>query len=292
MKLNPTFAMVVLSGGQDSTTCLGWALNNFDRVACVTFDYGQRHVIELEASKKVVEFFETQIGCSIPHEIVKIGADTFAGTSPLTNRDEQLELYRDHDSMEAIIGDRVEKTFVPMRNAVFLMLAANRAVVAGAGALVTGVCEADNANYPDCREDFIRAAEDAINTALGLDHRNGDQELEIYTPLMHLSKELSIKLALNLPFTYDALAYSHTAYDGKYPPTGSDHASVLRAHGFEQAGVPDPLVLRAYREGLMDLPRTKNYDATAGLEAKADAREQDAREARSEVDLFKHRGVH
>lgn len=258
-QINSNHAMVVLSGGQDSTTCLGWALQNYERVECVSFNYGQRHAIELKAARAVVEHFREKTGKGIPHEIVLLGSHAFAGTSPLTSGTAELETYEDHDQMEAIIGDRVEKTFVPMRNAVFLMLAANRAVVAGCGVLVTGVCQADNANYPDCRDVFIRSAEDTINLALGLD-KSAYDHFRIATPLMNMSKAESINFALDLPHTYAALAYSHTAYDGKYPPNGKDHASVLRAHGFEEAGVPDPLVLRAVADELMDLPETDNYE--------------------------------
>lgn len=262
MKLNPKHAMVVLSGGQDSTTCLGWALDNFDCVHCITFDYGQTHAIELEASRRVVEHFERTLDVAfkptIPHTIVTLGP-VLKSTSPLVNRQEQLETYTDHASMEAIIGDRVEKTFVPLRNPLFLTIAANHAVEAGCGVLVTGVCQADNANYPDCTQAFIDRMQLMINEALGNSDISTPVLLKIETPLMNLSKAESIKLALTLPFTYDALAYSHTAYDGKYPPTGSDHASILRAHGFAEAGVPDPLVLRAWSEGLMDLPATANY---------------------------------
>lgn len=253
MKLDPTFATVVFSGGQDSTTCLGWALSRYAKVQCVSINYGQKHAIELEAAARVIKFFEDATDRKIPHEIIELGP-IFAGISPLTNSNEQLELYDNHDEMEQIIGDRVEKTFVPMRNAVFLMLAANRAVVAGSAQLVTGVCQADNANYPDCRADFLQAAVETISEALDV------KDFGIQAPLLYKTKAESIEWALTLPHTYDALAFSHTAYNGEYPPTGKDHASVLRAHGFEQAGVPDPLVLRAHAEGLMELPGTANYD--------------------------------
>jgi 7-cyano-7-deazaguanine synthase len=256
MQLLHNNAMVVLSGGQDSTTCLGWALHEFPFVECVSFDYGQRHAAELEAARNVVSFFEDKYSRPIPHEVVYLGDRVFAGSSPLTNPREMLELYRDHSEMAAIIGDRVEKTFVPMRNAVFLTLASNRAVVRHCGVLVTGVCQEDNANYPDCRAVFIEALGRATNLALGLNDSDG---LKIVTPLMNLSKADTVLLAVNLPYTYDALAYTMTAYDGLYPPTGHDHASVLRAYGFEQAGWPDPLVLRAWREDKMSLPQTDNY---------------------------------
>lgn len=261
MRLNRKACMVILSGGQDSTLCLGIALQEFETVHAVTFDYGQRHCIEIEAAEQVVYHYRTKTGREINHELVKLGSDVLLGTSPLINPDEDLEFYDDFEQMDKIIGDRVEKTFVPMRNALFLTLAANRAIVAGAGNLMTGVCQADNANYPDCREVFVITMEYAITRALGIP----ENDFEIWTPLMDLSKAESIRLALMTPHAYEALKWSHTAYDGKYPPTSKDHASVLRAHGFEQAGVPDPLVVRAWQEGLMPLPETQNYQIIKGL---------------------------
>lgn len=253
--------LVVLSGGQDSTTCLFWAKKYFGDVHAVTFDYAQRHRREIQAARDVA-----RIAGVVSHEVVTLGP-VLNGTSPLTNTSESLELYKDHDSMAAIIGDRVEKTFVPMRNALFLTLAANRAVCLGVKHIVTGVCQADNANYPDCRASFITAQEGAINEALGQDG------ICIHAPLMDLDKAASIALADSLgddPHMHNnighalstaflALAFSHTAYDGQYPPVGKDHATILRAYGFEQAGAPDPLVLRACREGLMSVPPTANY---------------------------------
>lgn len=252
-------ATVVFSGGQDSTTCLGWALKYFSEVACITFHYGQKHDIEIEAAARVIAFFEDKTGRKIPHETMHLPSDTFLSTSPLVNRKEQLEVYDNHDQMESVIGNRVEKTFVPMRNAVFLMLAANRAVANGHASIVTGVCEADNANYPDCRWKFITSTEVAINNALGLDPYGVRDRMQILTPLMRRTKSDTVTFALQLHHTYAALAYSHTAYDGTYPPVSKDHASVLRAHGFEEADTPDPLVLRAVCEGLMELPDTSNY---------------------------------
>lgn len=246
-------ALVILSGGQDSTTCLFWALEHFDEVHCITFNYGQRHVLEIQSAVLVAQM----AGCGERHEIVTLG-DILVSSSPLTSANE-LERYTDAEQMDAVIGDRRETTFVPMRNALFLTLAANRAEALGIDYIVTGVCAMDNANYDDCRQVFIDATAKYINTALGHDHR-GTQPIRIATPLMELTKAQTCELATTLPGCWDALAFTHTSYDGQYPPTDMNHANVLRADGFAQAGLPDPLVVRAWREGLMDLPTTDNYD--------------------------------
>jgi 7-cyano-7-deazaguanine synthase len=242
-----TKALVVLSGGQDSTTCLFWAKEHYDEVHAITFDYGQRHSLEIEAALKVGEMAGVR-----SHRVVELGP-ILESASPLTS-DNELEQYDDFKTMDEIIGNRVEKTFVPMRNTLFLTLAANRAIALGIDTVVTGVCQEDNANYPDCREDFIQALEVAFCESLGT------LDFHIKAPLMFLSKADTVNLAATLAGCYDALAYSHTSYDGKYPPTDMNHANVLRAHGFEEAGMPDPLVVRAWQEGLMDLPETENYN--------------------------------
>lgn len=269
--LNPKKALVVLSGGQDSTTCLVWALAQGFQVSAVTFDYNQRHAREIQAAKDVAKL------CGVvDHEIITLGP-ILKGTSPLTNEAEALETYQDFKSMDAIIGDRVEKTFVPMRNALFLTIAANRAVVAGADMLVTGVCQADNANYPDCREKFIKQQGKAINYALGNDCIRSEDRfgrwMWIQAPLMNMSKAESLHELMALGHSAEPLgsgqralallAFSHTAYDGRYPPVGNDHASVLRAEGFLQADLPDPLILRAVNADLMPMPETGNYGHTA-----------------------------
>lgn len=245
-------ALVVLSGGQDSTTCLFWALQHYGResVSAITFDYHQRHYREIQSAQRV------RMIAGIPqerHEVVRVGP-LLVSTSPLTDATQQLEQYESHEEMEKIIGSRVEKTFVPMRNAFFLTLAANRAAAQGITDIVTGVCEADNANYPDCRQEYIDSQIHTINKALGT------TDMTIMTPLMYMTKAESVKLALNIPGAYTALAYSHTAYDGSYPPSGKDHATVLRAHGFAEANIPDPLIIRAHREFQMVLPNSANYE--------------------------------
>lgn len=255
-------ALVVLSGGQDSTTALFWAclLWGKHNVTALTFDYGQTHRIEIESARKVAQMADVSWGLL---EVPGI----LASTSPLTNPNSELERYENAEQMDAIIGDRREKTFVPMRNALFLTLAANQAEAASITNIVVGVCQMDNANYDDCRAVFLDATTHYINTALGHDHR-GTPAINVHAPLLMLSKCETVKLAHELPGCWEAMAYTHTSYDGKYPPTDMNHANVLRADGFAKAGLPDPLVLRAHAEGLMPLPGTCNYNiarSTRGL---------------------------
>jgi 7-cyano-7-deazaguanine synthase len=163
--------LVVLSGGQDSTTCLFWAkqqLREYEATTghpcelhAITFDYGQRHLIELRAAMHVAEL----AGCK-SHEVIAV-PNCLKSTSPLTSGNE-LERYESHAQMEQVIGNRVELTFVPMRNTLFLTIAANRAVALGCKDIVTGVCQEDNANYPDCREFYIFVLQQAFNESLGL----------------------------------------------------------------------------------------------------------------------------
>ena len=195
----------------------------------------------------------TKFAYDFEHEIVDIGP-ILQGTSPLVS-DADLDEYADHSQLPG----GIEKTFVPMRNQMFLTLAANHAYVRGINVLVTGVCQEDSGGYPDCRQEFIAALELACNLGTFTDEEGTSGPLAIETPLMNLTKEGSVHLAYSMPTCWAALALTHTAYDGKYPPTSHDHANLLRAKGFEEAGRPDPLVLRAVREGLMPLPATANY---------------------------------
>jgi len=240
-----TSALVILSGGQDSTTTLFWAKHKFDTVHAVTFNYGQRHRREIGAARDVAAL----AGAS--HTVIDC-ADVLVSSSPLTSS-APLEEYTDFAQMDKVIGKRIELTFVPMRNMFFFTVAINRAAALRCRDVVTGICQEDNANYPDCRETFRAAFQYAANEALDT------RDFIVHAPLMYLSKAETCKMAHLMPDCWEALAWTHTSYDGEYPPIGKNHANVLRAHGFEEAGLPDPLVLRAVREGLMQLPTTPNY---------------------------------
>jgi 7-cyano-7-deazaguanine synthase len=243
--------LVVLSGGQDSTTCLFLAKELATEVHAVTYNYGQRHKRELDAARQVAE-----LAGVASHEVVDIGP-ILQGTSPLVS-DNELEQYKD---MHSLPGG-LEKTFVPGRNMLFLTLAANHAYARGITHIMTGVCDEDYGGYPDCRQEFINRCESAIREGFGYDDNDPfKQNFTIMTPLMRMSKAATVEMAYQLGNgCWHALGYTHTAYDGAYPPVGNDHATLLRAKGFLEAGRPDPLVLRAFREGLMGLPKTPNYN--------------------------------
>lgn len=241
-----TKCLVVLSGGQDSTTCLFYAIKHFgvENVRAINFNYGQRHMIECGAAKIVAGL----AGIAERHyERIEIGP-LLKGTSPLINEAAPLEQYADHQSLPG----GLEKTFVPARNQLFLTIAANRAYIWDCDVIVVGVSKDDAEGYPDCRQPFIHAMEASISRGL-------DRNMRISTPLIHIGKAETVRLALTLPGCYFALAYSHTAYDGAYPPVGKDHATLLRAKGFEEADIPDPLIMRAALAGLMQLPLSQNY---------------------------------
>lgn len=247
-------AVVVLSGGQDSTTCLFYAVRQGYEVHAITFDYGQRHSREIESAKIVAGMANVA-----SHEILELPYTVLKGTSPLVNRTSDLEQYPDHQSLPG----GLEKTFVPMRNQLFLTIAANRAYVLGTNVLFTGVCQEDFGGYPDCRQQFVDLFAEASTEGTFTGEQDVPFGLQVQTPLMDLTKADSVHLALKLPGCYAALAYTHTSYDGAYPPTGHDHATLLRAKGFEEANVPDPLVVRASAEGLMPLPPSANYNNSA-----------------------------
>ena len=223
MDLDTRAAVVVLSGGQDSTTCLAWALRRFDRVAAITFDYGQRHRVELEAAAAVARAAGID-----EHRVVRVSSLAELGGNALAG---------DHQAVIATSErDGLPTTFVPGRNLVFLTLAAAWAYQLGCAELVTGVCQTDFSGYPDCREATMAALQVALRAGM-------DAPFTIHTPLMHLDKAGSVRLAQELD-ALPLLAYSHTCYQGAVPPCGACPACELRARGFAAAGIPDPLLLR------------------------------------------------
>ncbi|MFM6836852.1 MAG: 7-cyano-7-deazaguanine synthase QueC [Dolichospermum sp.] len=221
-------ALVVLSGGQDSTTCAVIARNQFDSVFGITFNYGQRHLTEVQSAIKIAQKLDISL------EILDLGDSILKGTSPLISNS-KLGQYESADELPT----EVEPTFVPARNILFLTLAANRAAVLGINDLFTGVCQADFAGYWDCRQVFIDKLQDALNEGI-----YGEDRLKIHTPLMDLTKSESVKLAYNILGEQrfnDIFELTHTCYAGVKGGCGKCHACVLRDKGFNESGIVDPI---------------------------------------------------
>lgn len=176
--------MVLFSGGQDSTTCLAWALDRFDNVETIGFDYGQRHAIELEVRKTALGSLRRDF----PDWGQKLGEDHLLDLSVLGEISETALTRSGEISMQA---NGLPNTFVPGRNLMFLTFAAALAYRRGAKHLVTGVCETDYSGYPDCRDDTVKALQVALN--LGMQSR-----FVIHTPLMWIDKAATWAMADDL----------------------------------------------------------------------------------------------
>ncbi|RTZ14524.1 7-cyano-7-deazaguanine synthase QueC [Vibrio aquaticus] len=174
-------AVVVFSGGQDSTTCLVQALKEFDEVHAITFDYGQRHKLEIEVAQSLAK----ELGVAA-HKVMDVGLLNELAISSLTRDDIPVS----HELQE----NGLPNSFVPGRNILFLTLAGIYAYQIGATAVITGVCETDFSGYPDCRNDFVKAMNNAMVQGM-------DRDFEIQTPLMWLDKAETWALADQ----YDAL---------------------------------------------------------------------------------------
>ena len=223
-------ALVLFSGGQDSTTCLAQALTRYERVETVAFDYGQRHHVELQARLKVLEALRQQFPAWVP----RMGEDHLLDLAVLGQVSE-TSLTRDMAFKMESSG--LPNTFVPGRNLLFLTLAAALAYRRGLDVLVTGVCETDYSGYPDCRDDTMKAMQLALS--LGMDKR-----LLIETPLMWLDKAQTWTLAESLggEALVDVIVeHSHSCYlgDRKHRHAwgwgcGSCPACELRARGWQR----------------------------------------------------------
>jgi len=187
-------AVVLFSGGQDSTTCLGLALDLFDEVVAISFNYGQQHSIEIKRAKAITDKL------MVRHIIVDTSILESIGDSALfksTTRSVE-------DNRK---GTELPDSYVPNRNAFFLTVAHAYAQKLGFGTIVTGVCETDYSGYPDCRQDFIDAIQKSLNLGSGA-------KILIHTPLMKLNKAQTFKLAEDIGVLDLVLNYSHTCYNG------------------------------------------------------------------------------
>ena len=182
--MNIKKALVLFSGGQDSATCLAWALKNFDSVETIGFDYGQRHRIELDVRKE----FIAGIHQLFPYWSAKLGEDTIVDMAGLT------EIGKSSLTEDVVIqmdSDGLPNTFVPGRNILFFTYAAALAYRRGCKYLVGGMCETDYSGYPDCRDDTLKALQATLN--LGMNTR-----LVVHTPLMWIDKAETWSMARHL----------------------------------------------------------------------------------------------
>ena len=229
MHPQPDSALVLFSGGQDSTTCLAWALDRFERVETIGFDYGQRHRIELDVRSVVLD----RIRSDFTAWGGRLGEDHMIDLSSL-GQISDTALTRDVDV--AMQANGLPNTFVPGRNILFLGYAAAIAYRRGLKHLVTGVCETDFSGYPDCRDDTIKAMQLTLN--LGMATR-----FVIHTPLMWIDKAQTWALAEQLggaPFVDLVCDETHTCYNGdrthRHPwgyGCGACPACEIRANGWE-----------------------------------------------------------
>jgi 7-cyano-7-deazaguanine synthase len=222
-------ALVLFSGGQDSTACLAWALENYTHVETLGFDYGQRHAIELTQRLIVLD----KLRADFPHWSAKLGDDHLLDLSILG---QVSETALTRDTQIAMGESGLPNTFVPGRNLIFLTFAAALAYRRGIAALVGGMCETDYSGYPDCRRDTL----DGLETTLCL---GMDAKFKIETPLMYLDKSQTWALAQSLGG--DALVAltvedTHTCYNGDRSHRqawgygcGICPACELRANGFQ-----------------------------------------------------------
>jgi 7-cyano-7-deazaguanine synthase len=219
-------ALVLFSGGQDSTTCLFWALHHFADVRALGFDYGQKHAVELDQARAIADAVD------VPFAVLDV-TGSLEG-SALTEHDKDVSAAHEKD-------EDLPASFVPGRNALFLSLAASHAYNHDICDLVGGMCQTDYSGYPDCRRVFVDSMETSLSLAL-------DADLRIHTPLMYRTKAETWKLAADLGTVagQDVLetvrVHSHTDYNGDRSQLNEwgygkldNPASKLRAKGFQEA---------------------------------------------------------
>ena len=220
-------ALILLSGGQDSTTSLYWALVSkaFSEVEALIFNYEQRHKIEIKSAMEIAEL------AKIPYQIFDTDILKRIGDSALIGDGNISSKHR---------NGNLPASFVPGRNILFLTIAAMIAYKKGIHHIIIGVSQEDSSGYPDCRKETIRAMQEALFEGMAWD-------FEIHAPFMFFTKKEEVILGNTFPGCMEALAFSHTCYEGKFPPCGKCPACVLRAKGFKEAGIEDPLIERVKR---------------------------------------------
>ena len=222
-------AIILLSGGLDSAVCAWWAKDQGYDIHALSFSYGQRHSLELDLAARLAE----KAG-AMSHRVVNIDLGGFGG-STLTTTDEAVP---QGDINAPVDSSQIPSTYVPMRNMVFLSIAASMAEAYAARTLIAGMNAVDYSGYPDCRPPFV----DAVATACNLGSKivaEGGPELSIETPLMTMDKPAIITLGrkLGVPFALTNSCYDPTASGA---PCGTCDSCRIRHQAFKQCQIPDP----------------------------------------------------
>ncbi|WP_199621080.1 7-cyano-7-deazaguanine synthase QueC [Paenibacillus alkalitolerans] len=227
-------AVVILSGGLDSTTCMGFAKEAGYDIYPITFDYGQRHRIEINNARAVARFY----GVSGQHKIIDLPFLREFGASALTDSAIDVPVLKNGSSLEGALpgGKDIPVTYVPGRNLLFLSIAASYAEASGAEALYIGVNALDYSGYPDCRPEFIEQFERTVE--LGTKAGVQGQRFRVETPLILLSKADIIREGTRLGVPYHLTT---SCYNGKEFACGVCDSCVLRLKGFAEAGLKDPI---------------------------------------------------
>ena len=229
IKIATVKAVCLLSGGLDSSTCLGVARREGYDCSALSFDYGQRHLVELRAAARVAAHFKVR-----EHRVARIDLRAF-GASALT--DDRLEVPKQRSTGEMAHG--IPITYVPARNTIFLAFALAWAEVLESSDIFIGVNALDYSGYPDCRPEFIEAFERMANlaTKAGVEGRT---HLRIHAPLLKSSKAEIVRLGSEIGLDF---SLTHSCYDPDVAgrPCGQCDSCVLRQKGFEEAGIADPL---------------------------------------------------
>lgn len=226
-------SVVLFSGGMDSTTALYWALRQYDIVYALSFDYGQRHKIEITMAQKLTERLRVQ------HKILKVDLNQIGGSS-LTDTNLPLPEYENAEEIEG----HLPSTYVPFRNGIFLSMAAAWAEVEEINDIICGFNVIDSPNYPDTRKAFVEAMEKALN--LGTKASMNQENFHILSPFVNFKKSEIIKRGLSLGADY---SYSVSCYKGEDIPCQICSACLLRQKAWEEVGLEDPLILRLKKEG-------------------------------------------
>ena len=215
-------ALIVFSGGQDSTTCLGWAKNRYDHVETITFDYGQKHSVELEQAKKITD----KLG--VVNYVVKFDIFSQLADSALLDVNSNQDINASHHAKP-----NLPASFVPNRNAIFFTIAHAYAQKQELEHIITGINQTDYSGYPDCRIEFIESLEQSLNIG-------SQSNISFKYPLIHLTKAQTFELAKKEGVLDLVLEESHTCYNGERLERydwgygcGNCPACLLRKQGWE-----------------------------------------------------------